>query len=136
MLVKITILLLVITLIEGIPLSQGDNLTKRGIGVNCTTTLDCDPGLCCRDASGQILTSDIEGLLPLPAVENTFGTCSRQLGREGEPCDCGCRRGLECYRPLTGRCCAPMTCTNAAYVRKQREYWEKCFSDPTCPLPV
>ncbi|KAL3832198.1 hypothetical protein ACJMK2_023860 [Sinanodonta woodiana] len=111
-----------------------DELTRRRVYANCTTSIECGPGLCCRDASGQILAGDIEGLVP--QASNTIGTCSRQIGREGEPCDCGCRRGLECYRPLTGMCCAPMRCTDAAYVRKQREYWEKCFSDPTCPLPV
>ncbi|KAL3832197.1 hypothetical protein ACJMK2_023859 [Sinanodonta woodiana] len=112
-------------------------VTERQVGANCTNSYECGHGLCCRDASGKILSGEVDGKLSLISGEHQTGICSNQLGREGELCDCGCRLGLECYRPMAGMCCVPMRCYDAAFVRKEREYWENCFRNMSiCHIPM
>jgi len=50
-------------------------------------------GSCCRDENGQVIVSN-EGSWWFPS-EHGEGTCSSQLGVEGEMCDynCGCQDG-------------------------------------------
>ncbi|XP_052076993.1 uncharacterized protein LOC127714991 [Mytilus californianus] len=95
----------------------------------CTTTTPC-----CRDANGKTLTHDEDfGGLGLPLS----GTCSSVIGKKGDICDssCGCNLGLTCYRPVTGVCCLPRKCYDAAWVKQQEQYWANCHP-PTCYYPV
>ena len=60
----------------------------------CKTSSDCSLGSCCRDENGQAIVSN-EGSWWFPVPLGQEGTCSSQLGVEGDMCDynCGCQDG-------------------------------------------
>ncbi|KAK3607984.1 hypothetical protein CHS0354_009919 [Potamilus streckersoni] len=122
--------------------SQGAVTTNKPLGTNCMSSYECGTGVCCRDAAGHLVDGNLDpqgpfGHLAFGGQVSTSGTCSSKLGQKGDVCDsnCGCDQGLECYRPMSGVCCPPMTCYDATYVKQQREYWHNCFSNPSCPIP-
>ncbi|XP_070210070.1 uncharacterized protein [Littorina saxatilis] len=51
-------------------------------------------------------------------------------------CDnhCQCPSGYECYRQVTGVCCAPRTCITVAQANANRDYW-RCRPYPPAPPP-
>ncbi|KAK3102409.1 hypothetical protein FSP39_011189, partial [Pinctada imbricata] len=112
---------------------------RRAIGT-CQHSNDCSsPASCCRDNTGHALVDQQGGFGPFrPGLgSQSSGTCSSDVGKEGDVCDyaCKCGAGLECYRPVSGVCCPPMKCYNATWVHHQKTYWSNCMSDPKCFLP-
>ncbi|VDI51985.1 Hypothetical predicted protein [Mytilus galloprovincialis] len=71
-----------------------------------------------------------------PGGSTSSGICSSVLGQKGEECDssCGCESGYTCYRPMSGVCCPPMRCYDAAWVKQQQDHWANC-RPPTCFFP-
>nr|KAG5690422.1 hypothetical protein BaRGS_026469 [Batillaria attramentaria] len=43
--------------------------------------------------------------------------------------DCACQTGYECYRKVTGACCAPRTCITQAEAQADRDFW-RCHPPP------
>ncbi|VDI48910.1 Hypothetical predicted protein [Mytilus galloprovincialis] len=109
---------------------------KRIRSTQCTYSYQCtSPTPCCRDANGELLTSEEDGgLVHVPG--GLSGTCSSVLGKKGDVCDssCGCESGYTCYRPMSGHCCPPRRCYNATWVEERQLYWANCHP-PTCHYP-
>nr|XP_022312892.1 uncharacterized protein LOC111117943 [Crassostrea virginica] len=110
----------------------------------CRTSYDCPQrARCCRNSHGDTLplqegkSRDI--LIGFDSPLQSSGRCSSRLARKNEQCDpnnCECEQGLDCYRPMSGICCPLYRCYNATWVKQQREFWEKCFRNPRCRLPM
>ncbi|XP_061166128.1 uncharacterized protein LOC133175049 [Saccostrea echinata] len=110
-------------------------LTLRMKAQACQSGSKCpQTAPCCRNSNGQPLPPS-EGM---DWIEPKTGLCSSSLASENEPCSssCTCAPGLECYRPRTWMCCPPFSCYNATWVKEITEFWDKCFEDPDCPLPL
>ncbi|XP_022318070.2 uncharacterized protein LOC111121203 [Crassostrea virginica] len=108
---------------------------------SCHFGSDCpQTATCCRNSQGEPLfhSSGFGHFGGGDIITDRAGQCTTQLSREHEVCDsqyCHCEPGYECYRPMSGVCCPPHRCYNATWVQQQREYWQKCMSDPHCALP-
>ncbi|XP_071125051.1 uncharacterized protein [Mytilus edulis] len=103
----------------------------------CTKSRDCtSTAPCCRDAYHNTLTDQENHFGSVLGGSTPSGICSSELGKKGEECDssCGCESGYTCYRPMSGVCCPPRRCYDAALVKQQQDHWANCHP-PTCFVP-
>lgn len=107
----------------------------RPIGQFCSITSPCPAKQCCRNAQGSLTGGSGEAIEPIDFDQGN-GTCSFRPSGPNEVCvdSCGCIRGYECYRTVTGFCCPPKTCWKKEDARRDREYWANC-RPPTCFFP-
>ncbi|XP_070182923.1 uncharacterized protein [Littorina saxatilis] len=103
-------------------------------GQECKRSSDCAASQCCKSArTNNTLVDNPQGSFEHIIGEGD-GQCVDGGARPGDMCDnhCQCPSGFECYRRITGFCCAPSTCITVAQANADRDYW-RCRPPPHDP---
>lgn len=104
------------------------------VAQTCGMSRDCGAGHCCRNMQTQANLVD-DRYNTWDSQLGVTGQCVAGTAQPGAYCDsiCQCSTGYECYRPVTGACCAPSTCIMVAEAEAHRHFWNCHLPPPAAP---